>query len=515
MAEKIEQMNQEINQMYDQSNDIDIGLLFRKIMFRWRFILSVVFIVSVIVAAFLSVKIITNPPTKEYSKVLQFNFPGASNGVFPSGQQFVPGDILIPKVLDIVYEINKVASMGISKETFSTGFSASPYAPNINYIEKKFNSLLVNKKLSRPEIIDIEEKYLKELNAAQSKFVKISFVDRQLFGFDLILIDKILSDIPKEWSKIAINDLGVLNLKLVSGKLYEEEAIEHFEYVKMLSYMRKSSFDLKKALVIVNEDEIGGTIRDPESGKTVGDLQLELENLQQFEIEPLFSVVSSLGITKSQFEAKLYMRNAIVDLEDKRNLLINRQKGYQSILTEYVEMSNSKNVMAKSGQTEAGGYSQFNGDYFDRVTALVEDKSDVKYKQDIFNQRLAVLLTIEDLESQLLRLKRALEHVGKNVEHLDESGKLLYVKRIADVSGVLKGLVNQYERLLVSRNAQILGRSASLYKLVSSGVTVKSGLSARVKMLILMSILASIISLMFAVTVAIVMKLPENKSARI
>ncbi|MCJ8270843.1 MAG: hypothetical protein MJK04_15750, partial [Psychrosphaera sp.] len=187
----------------------------------------------------------------------------------------------------------------------------------------------------------------------------------------------------------------------------------------------------------------------------------------------------------------------------------------QSILTEYVEMSNSKNVMAKSGQTEAGGYSQFNGDYFDRVTALVEDKSDVKYKQDIFNQRLAVLLTIEDLESQLLRLKRALEHVGKNVEHLDESGKLLYVKRIADVSGVLKGLVNQYERLLVSRNAQILGRSASLYKLVSSGVTVKSGLSARVKMLILMSILASIISLMFAVTVAIVMKLPENKSARI
>ncbi|NQZ11385.1 MAG: hypothetical protein HRT35_29890, partial [Algicola sp.] len=407
----MEQTNSSTTQQHYQheQDELDIGLLFRKIWLQKNIIVGFVFIVVLLVMSGFSMSYLIKPPVKEYSRVLQLNFPSASTGNYPSGQRFAASDILSVKVLREVYKINDLGSHNLDERKFLEAFSVSHYATNVDYINKKFASLLANDKLSRPEIEGLEEEYLQQLNTARAKFVKIAFVNSSLLTLNNVLIDKVLIDIPKIWSRMSIKELGVLNLKVTSGDYYEIDIGERLEYVNMLDYLRKGSDDLDNALSILLADEIGGSIQNIETGMSVMDLKDQLDNLTQFEIQPLFSTITNLGIVKSKFKAKLYLQNTIQDLSDQKISLQEKQRNYQLILDAYVKrFATGQSQQNNTTGTKNSGFTQFDGSFFDRITAMIEDKSDTKYKQKLLDGQLAILQEIETTNSKLLKLQRAL-----------------------------------------------------------------------------------------------------------
>jgi len=313
---------QVIYQQYPEADDeIDISELFNKIWLRRKSIIASVFIAGVIALGIMSLAMIKDAPERRYSQILQFNFPTAEQGMYPAGQKFSSNDIVSAKVLSEVFERNKLDQHGIKMEDFIDAISVNPFAENAEFIKKKYQGLLANKKLTRPEIESLEKAYLDEIRAAQSRFVRLSFIENNLTGLDAILVQKILTDIPRVWSRISIEELGVLDLKIAGADFYQGELVQRFEYLQTLEYLKDSAKYLGDALDLLVTDEIGGLVRNPQTGKSGYDLQVQLKNLVAFEVEPLFSTVTNLGITRDADKALIYLRNTIQNFQDKKTVL--------------------------------------------------------------------------------------------------------------------------------------------------------------------------------------------------
>ena len=190
----------------DHEDEIDISELFNKIWLRRLFIVAFVFLVGVITAGLLSVQWLASPPEKRYSQILQFTFPAAEKGLYPGGQRFSYNDIVSTKVLDAVYKQNNLENLGVGFGDFANALTVSPFSTNEAFIKEKYKSLLADKKLTRPEIERMESVFLSELKSAQSRFVMLSFLESDLSGLDALLINKVLVDIPRVWSQLAIEE---------------------------------------------------------------------------------------------------------------------------------------------------------------------------------------------------------------------------------------------------------------------------------------------------------------------
>ena len=499
---------QVIYQTYNgQDDEIDISVLFNKIWVRRKFILAFVFVLTVTVAGFLAIILLKNPPEKRYSQIIQFNFPNAEKGLYPGGQKFSYNDMVSAKVLGEVYQSNDLKSQNISFKDFIKAISINPFAENARFIKEKYQSLLTNKKLSRPEIESLEKDFLDELNISQSRFVRLSILESSFSGIDPILAQKILIDIPKVWSRNAIDELGVLNLKIVGADFYQPSLVDRFEYLQILEYLQENTKVLESALKEFSEDEIGGLVRDETTGITAHDLKIQLRNLMSFEIEPLFSTITNLGITKDPQKAMIYLKNSIQNFQDKKLVLFSKAENLEKVINQYVGMGAVK--MTNKPDGAAGGYAQYDSSFLDKFTALIEDKSDKLYIQKILNDRLFVLQEVEEIEGQIIKFKRAEERLKLSENTVSEKVRNDVVKEIFISRDNFESLIAGYKNLLEVRNNQVMGNTSILYRLTSNDVLIETDIVSKIKKIIMISVLVSVVALMLAVIIALFKRLPE------
>gem|GEM_PF-3060617 len=513
-------MNKETNELHPAmyqtypyaEDEIDLSELFERVWRRRLFIVAFVFIAVVLASGFFALNLAANPPEKRFSSVIQFSFPDAEKGLYPGGQKFSYNDLVSAKVLETVYRQNQLRDKGVEFNDFIAALSINPFAENAEFIKKKYQSLLADKKLTRPEIEAMEKSFLEELNASQSRFVRLSYLESGLSGIDTVLAQKILQDIPKVWSKYAIEELGVLDLKVVGSDFYQSQKVDRFEYLQTLEYLNNSADVLVDVLDELVKDEIGGLVRNPGSGVTARDLQVQLLNLLSFEIEPLFSTVTNLGITKSPEKALIYLQNTIQNLQDKKSVLLNKAENFARIINQYAGFDALSPQSKQEGVS--GGFAQYDATFLDKFTALIEEKSDKAYLQKMLNDRLIVLQQIEEISGQVVKFQRAEDQLRGKQDNLTPTTKEEVIKDIFIARDNFELLLKEYKHLLEIRNQQVLGDTDMLYQLASDDVLVDSSLIGRLKKLVFVAILAGLVGLMIAVLVALLKKLPErNRTA--
>jgi hypothetical protein len=502
---------QVVYQQYPEADDeIDISELFNKIWLRRKSIIASVFIAVVIAVGILALNMFLDTPQRRYSQILQFNFPNAEQGLYPAGQQFSYNDIVSAKVLLAVYKRNKLDEHGLKLEDFIDAIAVNPFAENAEFIKKKYQGLLANKKLTRPEIESLEKAYLDEIRAAQSRFARLSLIENDVTGLDEILVQKVLTDIPRVWSKVSIEELGVLDLKIAGADFYQGELVKRFEYLQTLEYLKDSAKYLGSALDLLVTDEIGGLVRNPKTGKSGYDLQVQLKNLVAFEVEPLFSTVTNLGITRDADKALIYLRNTIQNFQDKKEVLQKKAKNFEQIINQY-----AGGTLGTKGASQAGangGFAQFDATFLDKFTALIEDKNDQAFKQELLKQRLEVLQDIEDLEGSIIKFQRAEERLVGSADNTSENVRKDVIDDIGMARQNFETLVGEYKALLAARNQQVLGNTASLYTVTSNDLLVDTDLIGRIKKMVLFGVLAGFVGLMLAVLVALFRKLPASSA---
>jgi hypothetical protein len=489
-------------------DEVDLSELFDRIWLRRRFIIALVFVAVVVVSGLSALALFIDAPEHRYSSIIQFSFPDAEKGLYPGGQKFAYNDLVSAKVLDTVYRQNGLKDKGVSFDDFIAAISINPFAENAEFIKKKYQSLLADKKLTRPEVEAMENSFLQELKASQSRFVRLSYLESSLKGIDTALAQKILQDIPRVWSKYAIEELGVLDLKVAGADFYQPQKIERFEYLQILGYLQNSADVLAGVLNELVRDEIGGLVRNSQSGITASDLQVQLKNLVDFELEPLFSTVTNLGITKSPDKALIYLQNTILSLADKKAVLMNKSENFARIINQYTGMETPKQTLKQEGAN--GGFAQYDSTFLDKFTALIEEKSDKAYMQKMLDERLKVLQQIEEISGQIVKFERAEERLRSSVEVMTSAIRADVIKDIELAREGFETLVHEYKQLLEIRNQQVLGDSDVLYELTSDDVLVESNLVGKLKRLVIFTALAGFLGLMLAVLISLVRKLPTR-----
>lgn len=488
-----------------EDDEIDLNELFEKIWIRRKFIIALAFIALAVAIGIQAMFVIIEPPENRYSAIIQFNFPGAEKGLYPSGRRFSYNDIVSAKVLEIVYQQNNLKAQDLSFKGFISSISINPFAENSAFIKQKYQIALGAKNLTPPEIKALETTFLNELDASQSRFVRLSMMGSALGGLDSITIQKILLDIPKVWSRQAIEEYGALNLKVAGADFYQADIISRYEFLQTMEYLERSAENLATALETLIKDEIGGSVRIADTGVTAFDLKIQLSNLRNFQISPLFSTMINFGITKDPGKAIIYLQNTLQNYSDDKSVLVQRASNIENIINQYSGLDGNNPAVQQEGG--AGGFSQFDSSFLDKFTALIEEKNDKGYLQEILNTRLGVLQAIEEIEGNMIRFRRAEERL-KSGTAVSDVVREDVIKDISTARDDFENMMRQYRELLAVRNSQALGDSASLYQLTSGDVLVDSSLRARLKRIILISILVSAVAFMLATLIALIKRKP-------
>ncbi len=498
-----------------EEDEIDLGEIFRKIAKGKWFILGSMMLTILAVSAIGILWMTKNPPSTEYSNIIRFNFPTAEQGTYPSGQRFTRNDIVGSAVLAKVYQLNHLDKLGISMEDFGGAITATPYAPNAEFIKTKYQKLLNNKKLSQTDIAELEKKYSAELSAAQARFAKISYTSLAMLGLSDKEIEKILIDIPKVWSETAIQDLGVLDLKIPGGQFFQPERVDVYEYIQAVQYLKDSAKIFNDALELLAQDEIGGQIRDPQTGMVISDLQAQLNNLKNFVINPLVPLVATSGIARNLEEALAYADNKIQQLQDQIQTLTEQANIYASAIQQYQQQAPTTSKQTTGSQ----GIVQYGSDFLSKITELVEKQKDSQFRQNLMEKEIELRLQIAELKNQIKELQRALKKYN-NLKKGHESSVTEVVKQSIDqklkiAKSELTTLIDAYQRIRDLRNQQIIGHTGALYEQAVAEINVQSDLGSRLKKLALIAIGLGVVMLFIAIMIVLIRsrKPDEEKQA--
>lgn len=498
---------------YVEEDEINLNELFSKIWRRKKFIAGFVILIMVSVAGIIAFKYLLSPPVTDYSECIRFNFPSSIQGTYPSGQRFSKNDLITTAVLKKVYDMNNIKSYKISFDDFASSFSVAPYAVNANFIKAKYQKLFANKKLNTAELATLNKQYLSEIKAAQANFARVTYVNSKHLGLSSLVIKKVLMDIPRIWSDISIRDLGVLDLKIPGEQFYQPDLVKTYEYLQAVKYMQDSAKLFKDILDKLQHDEIGGFIKDPKTGLVVSDISARLTNLSSFELDPMFSIISTLGLVKNKHKAKLYLNNKIESINDKISGLARQSKVYSEAL-KYYEIQSKGHSTSKGISAGNGGMVQYGDGFLSKVIGMVESQKDTEFRQSLLLKQIDFSLKSQVQYSELEKMKRALKVLDNNNNN-NNNNKLAkgYGTQILNINRSLVTLLDAYQRILTVRNAQVLGKSSSLYELTSDSMKIVSDISQKAKKIVLISVLSGVLALMLAMFIALIVKEKSDNEA--
>ncbi len=495
---------------YEEEDEINLNELFSKIWRRKKFITGFVILAMVSVAGIISFKYLRFSPLTAYSESIRFNFPSSIQGTYPSGQRFSKNDLITTAVLKKVYDINNIKSFKVSFTDFASSFSVAPYAVNANFIQAKYQKLLSNKKLSTAELATLDKQYLSEIKAAQANFAKVTYVNSKHLGLSSLVIKKVLMDIPRVWSDISIRDLGVLDLKIPGEQFYQPNLIKSYEYLQAVKYMQNSAKRFKGILDKLQHDEIGGFIKDPKTGLVVSDISARLTSINNFELNPMFSIIATLGLVRNKQKAELYLKNEIESINDEISALSRNAKVYSEALKSYAIQSKGHST-SRGISAGNGGMVQYGDGFLSKVIGMVEAQKDTVFRQELLSKQINFALQSETKYSELEKTKRALKVLSSSSSSSSKQLTKDYYKQILDINQSLVKLLDAYQRILTIRNAQVLGKNSNLYQLTSDSMEVVSDTSQKAKKIVLISVMSGVLALMLAMFIALIVKEKSDK----
>ena len=488
-----------------EEDEINLSEVFSKIWHRRKFIVYFVSIVMLLVLGIGAFLYLLNPAVKDYSISMRFNFPTSAQGKYPAGQQFSNNDLIASVILKQVYNSNDVQSQGISFEKFAAAFSIVPFAENAKFIQKKYEQLLSNKKLTRTDIESLEKQYKNEISTARAGFAKIKYVDDAHLGLSPVLIEKVLNDVPKVWSEMSIRDLGVLDLKIPGKNFYQPELVEQYEYLQAAQYMLDSTKQFQKMLGVLNKDNMGGFVRDPETGMVVSDLLSHLNSIERFDLEPVYSVIANLGLVKNKQQARLYLLNQIEMIQDQMVELNQKIKVYKDAMLAYAAHGKEQIKDASASAVSSNGMVQYGDGFLSSIVGMVKKNKETQYRQSLLDKQISFSIKKQELATKQEKLKRALLVLD---DGSTKTSKLIafYENKIKQINQEILQLVAAYQHILESRNAHVLGANSALYSIESAQMMVSSDFKSKFKKLIMLTVAFSIVALMISVFIALLVK---------
>ena len=226
-------MTEQIQAESNASDEIDLRELLRSVLAtRVPVVISLLVVSIVFWVAQIALNFV-NPEVYRYDSRIDFIFDGVQEGRYPNGSPFALPDLLAPVVLNAVYDANEVADYS-SRNQFLSSFVVEPYTPERGFILARYEGLLANKKLTPAETQELQDRLEVELKQAALGSATLAFIKTGRSDMPVEVIQKVLREVPQEWSRHMINDKGVERHDVIfySGSVVNEGLVNSLDYLR-------------------------------------------------------------------------------------------------------------------------------------------------------------------------------------------------------------------------------------------------------------------------------------------
>lgn len=491
---------------HDFNDEIDLLGLIKAVLATWKIWLLAVLAATTIFGASQLVGLLDRVESAPFSKAIAITFQGADQGVYPSGAPYRVQDIVAPAVLQSVYEDLTIADTGVSIADFQNSITIQPYTPYYREILAKYDSLLDPKNMDFDRIQALQQRKRAELENSLSSGAVLRF-DPEAADLPEGTAREALRRIPVEWARQAISDKGALktDIQLVSAQTLDQSLFENVDYVVLSDLFAEKADALQENIAKIQNLEGAATVRDPQTGWSLSDLEKNLHDLEVYKIDELMSPIRSLGLSRNPTLAAFYYEEKRELLQDRLARLEEESELIQSAFKSYSPDQSMASV-SEGSQTLSGSYGmvpQLSGEMVDKLLQAGGEDSVEKYKQILNDRWLATNLKVAEVKAELRTIDRLIAAVkGEGGDSLTAELRDDYLERAeSTVPVIVNRLRDFYEvswRIYEQISRDRVGSAGYLYKDAHQGVLRASAMPNLPKMVLLY------IALIAAVTFVVV-----------
>ncbi len=419
-----------------------------------------------------------SPTVYEYSRTYRLTFTGVEKEQYPNGTPFNTQDLVIPAVLNRVYNNNDIKRY-MSYERFAASVTVESYAPGMDAIYQAYtDQLKKNKNMPLEEIRRLSEDLARAIKSVAKSTVKVKMVVPESLNMPQSLVEKVLDDIPRIWADVMVKEKGVtqLQVEIYSPEMIRDEIFSRNEYfityemlIDRVNKLTKSVNDLQK---------IPGAmfVKDDETGMTLDDIELSLDELRKYRIEPVFDAIMYYALAHDRTRLKLFYERRLDEIRRKKALQESLIENVRKSLRAYVESSSIVQTgyrTNKQQQQQPGVVPssiivpQIGESFFHQLLQLAEKGSDVAYRQKLTNKIIELGEEKEKLVSEEKRLEAQLKRIEESDQGITEEVKKRYIQEVKralpSIVAALRDYAGGIKRIYNVLNTRLLNPSGQLY----------------------------------------------------
>lgn len=406
---------------------------------------------------------------------LRFVFNGVDQDQYPNGLPFAAEEVLAIPVLDEVYRRNGLAAY-LKFDQFAKALSISQANRQLDALERRYQGLLADKKLTAAERSRIEDDWYKQSQQLRSAQYTLHYstVSRRLLPEAVVC--KVLADIPMVWADLAIRQKGVLAYGIACISPLEEKSLAAKFPLYALQEVYTTAGALQSELDDIRQLPGASLLRPPAVPATVEDLRVGVNSLIRFSLPTIYRDVLLDSLHHDPAGTQRQLDAITGSLTIKSNTATQMAANYLTAYQQYMQKgapagNRVEAVLPPGGSSGSAGGGpgfvvQIDSGFLDRISDMATKSLDFSYRQKLIQDYTLALNTAEKIKEDLAfiqaNVKWTLERKpGLSAATSEEGGQVL-----ATVVKPLNTLVEQTNALVRQLSRNNLENGTSLYQTV-------------------------------------------------
>ena len=385
------------HELRDSKDEISFGDLFDAAL-RQRVPILLSLLVCGAAGALILALMLALVPSSVLSELpFRIKFAGVTEGNYPNGTPFQPGDIVSPSVVRPLFDRLELGNY-FGFEELKASITVVESNPEMDRLRREFEAKLANTRLTQAERDEMEKDYAARRSAARTGEFRVQLISGG--GVPSNVAEALLPAVLESWAAEAQNVRGawLYDVPVPGQGLLSQSDLVDEDYLVVVDLLRLTLKRVDRALEALSNIPGANLVRVPgDDGLSIVEARARLEDLRQFKIEPLFAQVYGQGIFRDRAATTRYLEHRLFRLQLDANALANKGKAIESVLERNASSRWSVNTTSDEG-VRAVVIPQFGDSFMDRLMEVGAQTADVKFRRELSKDLVKLRSEMVDLE---------------------------------------------------------------------------------------------------------------------
>lgn len=353
------------------------------------------------------------PSQRVTSRTFRLEFTGAAKAEYPNGVKFNPAEIVGVATLAKTYAASELPRY-MKFDTFSRSVYVLEANPQYEQLVTEYRARLADPRLQPVDRDRLQRDFDNKRESLAKNTYSINFV--QPAGVTRVpegLVRKTLTDVLGAWAQHAVNEQQVLDyhLSIVTPQVLDVSTLENGDYIMAIQVLRSKLNRVLDNIRNLQKVSAAELVRSRD-GLSLQEIQLRLEDLKRFRLEPLVPLVYGGGLVKDREATLRFLETQLA--YDQRQLH-GQQLEADQIRQAFAVYALDQRTLTAPGTTTASSSSpaapaaqketlpnggadavmpQLSDSFLDRLVSLTARSADVNYRQTVADELRAASMRI-------------------------------------------------------------------------------------------------------------------------